>query len=268
MQLDRARIAIHDRRWSDNLDLALHVIGRHAAPLAICAMLGITLPALANHTLLAPFAADEFRDSLAGVYYWLVIFVLIEAPLATALVTIYLGQALFIEHPTARSTAGTFVSCLPQMLLLQFVVRASLILPIVSWIVPFGFWPYLSEIILLERNPLVSRGGRLSTLKRSALLHRGNSSQFMLEGLGTLCVAGLLTLSLALTGNFLAENLFGVELGGEGRLVVAQLSLWLVVMFFTVARFLNYLNQRIRNEGWEVELLLKAERDRLQRHLA
>jgi hypothetical protein len=265
MQLDRARIAIHGRSWSDNLDLALHVITRHAGPIALCAAAGIALPVAINHLLLAPIAADDFHDSMSAVYYWLVILVMIEAPLATAPVTIYLGQALFIERPSLRSALRVFVSCLPQMVLLQLILRAILILPIVTWIVPYGFWPYLSEIILLERNRLVSRGGQLSTLKRSAILHRGNSSQFMLEGLGTLCVAGLLALSLVLTGNFLAQYLFGVELEGVGSLVVAQTSLWLVATFFTVARFLNYLNQRIHDEGWELELLLRAERDRLQR---
>ena len=265
MQLDRAQIAIHERSWSDNLDLALHIIVRHAGPIAACAAAGIALPAVVNHLLLAPIAADDFQGSMTGVYYWLVILIMIEAPLATALVTIYLGQALFIERPSVRSALRVFISCLPQMMLLQWVVRGILILPIVTWLVPYGFWPYVSEIILLERNPLVSRGGQLSTLKRSAVLHRGNSSQFMLEGLGTLCVAGLLSLALTLTGNFLAQNLFGVELDGVGSLMVAQASLWLVATFFTAARFLNYLNQRIRDEGWELELLLRAERDRLQR---
>ena len=51
-------------------------------------------------------------------------------------------------------------------------------------------------------------------------------------------------------------------------MAVAQAAMWLVAIYFTVARFLNYLNQRIHDEGWEVELFLKAERDRLERSLA
>ena len=43
------------------------------------------------------------------------------------------------------------------------------------------------------------------------------------------------------------------------------MSLWIVVGFFTVTRFLSYLDLRIRREGWEVELLMRAERDRLIR---
>jgi len=44
--------------------------------------------------------------------------------------------------------------------------------------------------------------------------------------------------------------------------------LWTVVVYFTVARFLSYLDQRIRNEGWEVELFLRAQRERLTRQTA
>jgi len=268
MQLDRAQISIHERSWSDNLDLALHVIRRYAPAIVAFGLMGILPAAVANHLLLAPTAADELSDNPIGLYYTLVLLVLIEAPLATALVTIYLGQALFVDRPSTRTIFHTFRACVLQMFLLQFLLRALMIFPLITIIFPYGFWPYLSEVILLERNPLVSRGGQISTLRRSARLHRGNSGQFMLEGFGTLCIAVLLTLSLSLTGNFLAGNLFGISLHEVGRLVVAQGAMWLVAVYFTVARFLNYLNQRIRDEGWEVELNLKAERDRLERQLA
>ena len=45
-------------------------------------------------------------------------------------------------------------------------------------------------------------------------------------------------------------------------------SLWLVVAFFTVVRYLLYLNLRIRHEGWEVELALRAEANKLTRQPA
>ncbi len=45
-------------------------------------------------------------------------------------------------------------------------------------------------------------------------------------------------------------------------------AFWLVMAYFTVVRFLSYLDQRIRAEGWEVELLLRAERARLESQMA
>ena len=50
--------------------------------------------------------------------------------------------------------------------------------------------------------------------------------------------------------------------------VFLPLAAWLVVGYFAVVRFLCYLDLRIRREGWEVELLLRAEGARAGRRLA
>jgi hypothetical protein len=41
-------------------------------------------------------------------------------------------------------------------------------------------------------------------------------------------------------------------------------AMWICALYATVARYLNYLDQRIRYEGWEVELKLRAEGRRLE----
>jgi hypothetical protein len=42
----------------------------------------------------------------------------------------------------------------------------------------------------------------------------------------------------------------------------------MVAGYFAVVRFLAYVDLRIRREGWEVELVMRAERDRLMRTIA
>ena len=42
------------------------------------------------------------------------------------------------------------------------------------------------------------------------------------------------------------------------------LAMWFVAAYLTVVRFLNYLDLRIRDEGWEVELRMRAEAVRLE----
>src|SRR5262249_55537137 len=37
-----------------------------------------------------------------------------------------------------------------------------------------------------------------------------------------------------------------------------QLAIWIAVAFFGIVRFLTYIDQRIRMEGWEVELRLRS----------
>ena len=40
----------------------------------------------------------------------------------------------------------------------------------------------------------------------------------------------------------------------------------MVASYLTVVRFFSYLDLRIRREGWEVELVMRAERAQLARH--
>lgn len=269
MRIDQARIAIRERSWLDNLDLALHVIRAHAGAVLVAALVGALPMAIVNFAIVN-FAYGTQLAEEAGfdAFVLATVLVMIEAPLATAPLTLYLGQALFLEKPSVKEIARHFLACLPQLLLFQVIVRAVLIVPFVTWFIPYGLWPYLNEVILLERNPLVSRPGQLSTMKRNSLLHRGNSGDYLVRGLA----AGLLSLALVLalwvTQDMTLSWLFGFHQGWTGEVVSLQSVLWIVATYFTVARFLAYLDQRIRGEGWEVELFLRAQREWLTRHTA
>jgi hypothetical protein len=269
VELDKSRIAICERSWADNLDLALQVLRAYGAPLAVCALATIGPVAVLNHLFIAWLFPDLLgEDSTPGIYYWMMILIMIEAPLATAPMTLYLGRALFVEKPRPGDVARALAGSLGQLFLLQFCLRTLLILPVVTWFVPYAMSPYLNEVILLERNPLVGRAGQVSTLKRSSLLHRGNSGDYLVRAVGALGLAALLITAIYLTEDVLARNLLGFEPGQHAWLVEVQAAFWLVAVYFTVARFLSYLDGRIRNEGWEVELLLRAQRARLTRQMA
>ncbi len=227
--------------------------------------MGILPAACFNFAITAnrSFARAEDRPT-----FWLVAIalVMIEAPIATAPLTLYLGQTVFSRRAMPAQLARGFFSCLPQLFLLQFMLRALLIFPVFTCFIPYGLWPYLSEVILLERNPLLAGRGQISTLRRSSVLHRGDAGIFLLRALGALFLAPLLIVALWVSQNFVLQSLLGYDLGWTGKAVAAQVDLWLLVVYFTLARFLSYLDQRIRNEGWEVELLLRAERNRLASH--
>lgn len=269
MQLDRSRIAISERSWADNLDLALHVLRSFGGPLLVCGVLAIVPLAVLNHLFLQWLFPDLWaEEETMGILYWIACLVMIEAPLATAPMTLYLGQALFQEKPQPRTVARDFASCLPQLLLLQVLVRVVLVLPVITWILPYAMWPYLNEVILLERNPLVGSGGRLSTLKRNSLLHRGTFADNLVRALGAALLSVLLITAIYMSLDMLGRHLLGLEPSAAGWLVETQLAFWIVAVYFSVVRFLSYLDGRIRNEGWEVELLLRAQRARLTRPVA
>lgn len=269
MRIDHTRIAIRERSWLDNLDLALHVIRAHAAGLFASALAGVLPMVLINYAIVNYYYGDLLWEEVAfDTVVLATVLVMIEAPLATAPLTLYLGQAMFLEQPRRLQIARQFAACLPQLILFQLILRTALILPVLTWIVPYVLWPYLNEVILLERNPLVARGRQLSTMKRNSLLHRGNGAVYLARGIGAGLLAMGLILALWTTQAMALNSLLGLEEGWTAQVISLQCVLWIVAVYFTVARFLNYLDQRIRNEGWEVELYLRAQRERLTRHAA
>ena len=67
---------------------------------------------------------------------------------------------------------------------------------------------------------------------------------------------GLYLFGSALFAHSWQHGFFMIQVG-------LPLSMWCVAGFFAVVRFLGYLDLRIRQEGWEVELKLRAEAQRL-----
>jgi hypothetical protein len=126
--------------------------------------------------------------------------------------------------------------------------------------------PNLTEIILLERNPLRARKpGDITIGRRSAFLHDPSSGDLFVRWIGSA------TLAMLLIGIMLTTLLLGAAVmvgdfwsGWLSAQVLYPLALWIVASFIGVVRFLSYLDLRIRHEGWEVELLLRAEGLRLQ----
>ena len=129
--------------------------------------------------------------------------------------------------------------------------------------------PFMNEIVLLERNPLRKKAGSIMTIsRRSALLHGPAGGDLFVQALGCVCLAILLTLSLYGTFIFIQ----GVWLNDwrQGPILLKfclPFSMWLVATFMAVFRFMSYLGLRIRQEGWEVELNLRAEAARLTKRV-
>ena len=125
-------------------------------------------------------------------------------------------------------------------------------------------WPYLSEVILLERNRFWSgRGKAMTTSRRTLVLHKGAGNDLFARWITTVAVGVMLLLSLwysmlVLRGALVAD----LSLDWWEASIYTfyyPLALWLVVGYFTVVRFLAYLDLRIRREGWEVELMMRTE---------
>jgi hypothetical protein len=306
MQLDRTRIAIRERGLLETADLALHVTREFAGPLAICALMAIVPLALLNYLLVGWMTPGELdADLFPGRYFWnMTALIYLEAPLAAVFMVAYLGPAVFLEERTVRQVVGDVLRYGLSLAWCQGVLRGIfatwliylltsreqasgflegfLLFVILCWSTALrAFRPYINEIILLEKNPLGGRGAVITVGKRSAHLHGPYSGDLFVRWLGAAAIgvllAGLVLVTAVLLQAFLISDppfysstdppAFSWNLDWFKLQVVYPASLWLVVAFLAVVRFLSYLDLRIRHEGWEVELLVKAEALRLATQL-
>jgi hypothetical protein len=289
VQLDNTRIAVRERNLLETFDLALHVVREFWRPWLACSLLAIIPLAVLNYALIGWMADVEFDEDLPFRFYWMMsVLVYLEAPLASTFVVGYLGPAVFLEKPSIRQVLRDVLSFAPQLTLCQLILRG--ILPVwllllvldryefnvfieVFLIPGIAFYatvlralrPNITEIILLEKNPLRSSSTNAITIgKRSAHLHDPSGGDLIGRWIGSaglgLLLIGILYFTLTLGVGVLFSQWSGEWFAAQ---FIYPAALWIVVAFMSVVRFLNYLDLRIRHEGWEVELLMRAEGIRL-----
>ncbi|MFO0870372.1 MAG: hypothetical protein U0935_15705 [Pirellulales bacterium] len=292
MQLDSTRIAVRERTQVELMDLSLLVLKTYGGRLLLALFVGALPLAVINYLLIGWMASDEFYDFASFLpfrYVWnMSLLVFLEAPLGTVFVTQYLGLAVFEERPTWREVAANVGRSGLQLLVCLALFRG----PVVAWVLYLAAWeepdftvpefwvmlitgaaglvrgirPFLPEIVLLEHNPWFSRNPQVMTLsRRTTLLHTTINTALFPRWMMIAIMSVILTGAVAhgflfLSGIFLHSWRWGPALVHVG----VPLAMWLVALYVAVVRFLSYLDLRIRNEGWEVELRLRAEASRFQ----
>jgi hypothetical protein len=270
MQLDRNRIVIRERGWLELLDLALLLARAYAWPLALTLLAGIIPAMLFNAWLLHGLSQSNLADEPPMEYLWYILLLTLwEIPLATAPATLFLGEAVFLERPGPKRIAAAFWHALPQLLWYQTIKRAFCIATGIGMIIPFVTKPYLNEVILLERNPMRERRrGEMTTARRGRALHAGYGGDLFARWILSSLLGGLLLVAFA-SSLYIFHGVFFAEWDNFRvyYLFYIPAALWMTVGFFTVVRFLAYLDLRIRREGWEIELLMRAEGAKITRQL-
>lgn len=268
MQLDQTRIAIRERGFAEILGLALQVTRAGFGWLSLLWFIGVTNFAVINAVLLAPMLDEEliYNEFPGGYWCLMVLLVAIETPFATAPITLYLGKMMFHGEFRFRTMLVELMRSLPQLLLFQGILR-TIVLPVLA--LPYWVMPYVGELILLERNPMFAgRSKRMTTNRRSRNLHTNSGGELFGRWLLAVVVSVVLTLVLGYGIESFLLQIAGYEVTAYIRnLVIYPITLWIVVGWMSVVRFLAYLDLRIRREGWEVELLMRAEAARLRRSL-
>jgi hypothetical protein len=291
VQFDRTAIAVRERGMLEILDLSLQVMRVYFGPLlAAFAWLAVPL-ALLNYLLIGWMAEFDYNEGNFFEYLWTMsLLVFLQAPLASTFVTLYLGKATFLQKPNAWQMLADSWRLLPVLATCQLFLRGVLPAMVFAWLIDpddvFSGWhvalgavalvvylmrgarPFVNEIVLLERNPLFSRDKQVTTVARRSIdLHAYSDGTLFARHLGATLVA-LMLAAMVLMGFQFMQGVFAASWSWGALMlhVLMPLSLWIVAFYMGVARFFCYLDKRIRTEGWEVELIMKAEAGRLARH--
>lgn len=295
MELDKTRIVVRERDVFDTLDLALKFFRLNFLPLCATTFGGALPWAVLNDILLNPMlpaepgmsASPEWVGSYVRYPWSMMVLVSIQAPMASVFSTVYLGKALFAERPRVRDAFTDVLPTLPRLIWFHVFFRGILLaiglvliadrnesfsgaetlllLLFAAVMLRRATAPFLNEVILLERNPVESKNRSGMTIRRRLVMLHGAASR---STLGLTFLVGLyalgLTVGLALAFHAVQGVLFGLSgWSWTGPRFLWPLAMWTAVAYTSVVRFLSYLDLRIRHEGWEVELRMRAEEKRL-----
>jgi len=298
MQLDRTRIAIRERSLLEILDLSLRVVRFCFLPLILTWLAGVLPMMLLNYWFVGWMGNISPDYGLDQPWYWtryiwtMSALVFIETPIATAPLTLYLGDAMFLQQSSPWAIASNAWKMLPRMLVCVGLIRGVL----VAWLLVYGIdrltdfsplevllimlviyvfllrslRPYIGEIVLLERNPLLKTREKTLTIgRRSSALHNPHGADVVGRSILVAVLAIITTVSVFFGFWFVSGTLLNNWRWGLITVhVLFPLSMWIVAGYLCVTRFLSYLDLRIRGEGWEVELRMRAEASRMTRQAA
>ncbi len=294
MQLDQTHVVIRARTLTEISDLAMVMIRCYPAAIIFGFAAGAVPWVILNAALLGWIPIDQYRYAtwdeemsygLIKYQIMMALLVFLQTPAAGVLTTIYIGQAVFESRPTWRSVFQEAKTAFWRWFWVLGVIRGPLpmmFLMALTWgsYVESGsdyFWaitlafavailrgnrPFLPEILLLERCPLSAKSKPevITVKRRSGSLHRPITGELF----GRFIAMAVMLSIFAMLGFYsllwARGMLFGLwEWDAVVYLVLYPFALWAAAALSVVIRFLSYLDSRIRLEGWEVQLAVRAE---------
>jgi hypothetical protein len=265
MLYDRTLIQIRERSFLDLLDLALYVVRSRPILLGLTAFVGIAPWAAINYWLLSE---PEFPRPA-----WVALLVL-QAPWATAPLTLVLGDLMFGVPARLSRMAKTMLVSIPAMIVSQLLLRGFLLVTVIGYPFMPAQYAFMNEVILLERVGLFpkprAQQKEPSCFGRSRTLTRGMEGDLFVRWLVQVFLGLAFALSFWMCATTLGATLIGSELTWHQPGIsdldgpIFQTAVWIAVAFFAVYRYFSYIDRRIRLEGWELAMRLTVVASRLE----
>jgi hypothetical protein len=293
VQLDRTHVVIRARTLSEIGDLAMILVRNYPAASIFGFVLGM-LPWLVLNTLLVGWIPwvqfteaiydDEMDAELARYLFLMVTLVILQSPIAGVVTTTLIGRAVFEQNVTWRMAIKDVrqmfwrwfwvLGCVRGPVPLMLILATNWGQPLAIWreiVLPLGFLflaglqrgrrPFVPEILLLERCPVRSKNPAVIVAgRRTAALHGPVAGELIGRFLTVASMLAVLFLAVLYAMLWARGVLIGRwDWSFSVYLYFVPAALWAAAALATLIRFLSYLDTRIRLEGWEVDLAVRAE---------
>lgn len=275
MKIEDCIVTVERRSLGSCLDLAFVFAREFCGPLfrlwLICAV-----PSCLLTWLISSMAA--------GMLLWTLVIFLLFSSVFSALLVACIGPQVFNVPISVRASLMAWRKRIWAWLLLSFVIRFMQAFTGFCFVVPSVFVTayagHMPEVLLLEQASLNNVTKRLSWLAGGSGYTRNLGRMLAL-----MTFWAILSIGLFIILDFLATTLFNSPvffkilfdssrdrgevfsqlLYDSPRVLTAiQLTLWLPYPVMRLAWFFCYLDQRIRNECWDLQLQFRAETTRLE----
>lgn len=242
----RTRVAIRERDTREIIDLALALIRREGWPLLRWWLLGMFLPFFLIQAIICLAYPQIWTGSydtsvllllLAGV----TIAALFVNGVSSGLITTHLGLTIFDAQPSFAAVLRIWLAGLGTRLVM-------LLFPLSN--------PMLNEVIFLERLSFWRQADRVRFRQRLKTLASYGLTLNSYGGLHAWLTVLIAVLTILIV--FATASVVGGSASWGLFLVALHLALAIAGGYLAVVRFLTYLNVRIKYEGWDVELAMRA----------
>lgn len=288
MDIAKLELEIRERSFPERVDLAFFIFRNYFLSIMYWAVLGY-LPVFLAIVLTVWFSSGDFW--LYGYWQgsWIFVFQLHLAavPFAMIPLSIFLSRRIFGQQPTFQEVLKTSFSRKAGMYWVHFFCRIGfLVIPLaflnyfsesiegltlvfllqlVVYVFSKCYRPFIDLILYLEQLPLRKRGkSGISAGIRSKRISETTNGGTFVTMLGMMIVefqVAIMVYCIFLYGYFFltSDTVTQVWFGW----VFFPISCWVGNVVTTIYVFVSYLDCRIRNEGWELELRMKIEAEKL-----
>lgn len=254
MNLGELSISIRERSVAEVFDLAILVCRKYCCQLLSLALISMT-PWIALNMFLFLYTTNSDEAHSGAMQILIYAIILAEIPIMTAAITLFLGNVLFDGNISLRYCLGQAWKRSFQLLLYGCMRPLLFLSP-----------AHQCEVIMLEQ--LTGSQAR----KRGFRLLSGWRNDY----LGHLCLSVIICYLCMCTAAVLIDNCIAIFTHAQSPIInvndfltssfymmsfqdsiLSYICLIPLLIYFTVVRFLSYINLRTVREGWSTELHLK-----------